>query len=133
MSTTEVTQVKQDHLLNDKQYFILNNLALVVLPAVGTLYFALAQIWGLPGGKEVLGSIVACDTFLGVLVKVGESSYDRSGAQFDGAINVSDTAEKTVYSIDLNDHPDTLKNMTQATFKINQNPAPTPPVVPPSQ
>lgn len=147
LMTTETVPAKPAHLLDDKQYFILNNLALVVLPAVGTLYFALAQIWGLPAGKEVLGSIVAFDTFLGVLVKVGEGSYDSSGAKYDGAINVTDTDAKTSYSLELNTDPADLKNKDEVTFKINPPPIPAgptlmltappappaPPATPPSQ
>lgn len=116
---------QQDHLLSDKQYFLLNALAVIILPALGTLYFALAQIWHFPAGEQVVGSIVAVDTFLGVIVKVGEQSYDQSGAKFDGAINVADQADKTVYSLELNGDPAELKNQSEVTFKVNQpNPPP---------
>ena len=37
------------------------------LPALGTLYFALAGIWGLPYGEQLVGTITAIDTFLGVI------------------------------------------------------------------
>lgn len=143
-TTTPPAQPQKDHLLSDKAYFLLNNAALVVLPALGTLYAALAVIWGLPAGKEVVGTIIAVDTFLGVLVKVGETSYDNSGAKYAGTINVSDTPEKTTFSLDLNTHPDDLKNATEASFKVQNNPplaavaaAPTPatsttPPAPPS-
>jgi hypothetical protein len=117
----------RDHLLSDQQYFLLNSLAVIVLPALGTLYFALAQIWGLPAGEQVVGSIVAVDTFLGVVVKVGEMSYNNSNSRYAGAINVSEQPDKTVYSLDLNHDPAELKNMDSVSFKVNtpkENPKP---------
>jgi hypothetical protein len=41
--------------LSNKIYDILKYVALIVLPAVGTLYFALAGIWGFPYGEEIVG------------------------------------------------------------------------------
>lgn len=120
MSTnTPDTQPGRDHLLNDQQYFLLNALAVIILPAVGTLYFALAQIWGLPSAEEVVGTIVAVDTFLGILVKVGETSYNNSESRFAGAINVAEQPDKTVYSLDLNHPVEELTNKDQVTFRVN--------------
>lgn len=50
--------------MNDKTYDVLKWIATYLLPALGTLYFALAQIWNLPYGEQVVGSITAIDTFL---------------------------------------------------------------------
>lgn len=145
MSTSTSDAPKQDHLLSDEQYFLLNSLAVIVLPALGTLYFALAQIWGLPAAEQVVGSIVAVDTFLGVVVKIGETSYNNSTNKYSGAINVSDTAEKTLYSLELNQDPASLKDMNEVRFKVHTNnpppvpkvvvpiPSGSPPPVPPSQ
>ena len=47
----------------------------VVLPALGTLYFALASIWGFPYGEEIVGTITAIDTFMGVLLKISSDNY----------------------------------------------------------
>ena len=54
--------------MNDKTYDVLKWIATYLLPALGTLYFALAQIWNLPYGEQVVGSITAIDTFLGVVL-----------------------------------------------------------------
>ncbi len=48
-----------------------------VFPAVGTLYFALAGIWGLPYGEQIVGTITAFDTFLGVILGISKSKYDK--------------------------------------------------------
>lgn len=65
-------------MLNDRVYDVLKWIALVVLPALGTLYFALASIWGLPYGQEVVGTITAIDTFLGALLGISSVQYQRS-------------------------------------------------------
>lgn len=49
----------------------------VCLPAIATLYFALAGIWGFPYGEEVVGTITAVDTFLGVLLGISSAQYNK--------------------------------------------------------
>lgn len=56
----------------NKQYDILKYIAQIVLPASGTLYFALAAIWGLPYGEQVVGTITAVDTFLGSILMLSK-------------------------------------------------------------
>lgn len=62
-------------ILNNTAYDILKYIAQIVLPAIGTLYFALAKIWGLPYGAEIVGTITAIDAFLGALLKISTDSY----------------------------------------------------------
>ena len=52
--------------MSNKTYDILKWIAMYLLPAAGTLYFALAGIWSLPYGEQVVGTITAVDTFLGL-------------------------------------------------------------------
>lgn len=63
--------------MNDKMYDVLKWIATYLLPALGTLYFALAQIWNLPYGEQVVGSITAIDTFLGVVLGLSTSQYNK--------------------------------------------------------
>ena len=63
--------------MSNKAYDILKYIALVVLPAVATLYFALSQIWGFPCGEEIVGTITAVDAFLGALLKISTSQYNK--------------------------------------------------------
>ena len=63
--------------MNNKTYDILKYIAQIVLPSLGTLYFALAQIWGLPYGQEVVGTITALDTFLGALLMISTTAYNN--------------------------------------------------------
>jgi hypothetical protein len=63
--------------LSNKAYDILKWIALVVLPAIGTLYFALAGIWGFPYAEQIVGTITAVDTFLGVLLGISAAQYKK--------------------------------------------------------
>lgn len=59
-------------------YDILKYIAQIVLPAIGTLWYALATIWGWPYVEEILGTITAIDAFLGVLLKISSDKYYKS-------------------------------------------------------
>lgn len=63
--------------MSNKVYDILKWIAMYVLPAIGTLYFALAGIWGFPFGEEVVGTITAVDTFLGVILGISTAQYNK--------------------------------------------------------
>lgn len=63
--------------MSNKVYDRLKWVAQYVLPAVGTLYFALAGIWNLPYGEQVVGTITAVDTFLGVLLGISSAKYNK--------------------------------------------------------
>ena len=64
--------------MSNKLYDILKWIAMVVLPAIATLYFALAGIWGLPYAEEVVGTITAVDTFVGVLLGISAAQYNKN-------------------------------------------------------
>ncbi len=64
--------------LNDKTYDLLKWIAQILLPAVGTLYFALSKIWGLPFAAEIVGTVTAIDAFLGALLGISTAQYNKS-------------------------------------------------------
>ncbi len=64
--------------MNNKVYDILKWVAQLLLPAIGTLYFALASIWGFPYGEEIVGTITAVDAFLGVILGISTVTYNKS-------------------------------------------------------
>jgi hypothetical protein len=63
--------------MTDKMYDLLKWVAQILLPAVATLYFAIAQIWGLPYGEEIVGTITAIDAFLGALLGISTYQYNK--------------------------------------------------------
>lgn len=64
--------------LSNKWYDVLKWIALIFLPALGALYFGLAQIWGFPYGEEIVGTISVIDTFLGALLGISTANYNKS-------------------------------------------------------
>lgn len=63
--------------MKNKVYDVLKYIAQIVLPALGTLYFALAGIWNFPYVEQVVGTISAVDTFLGVLLGISSNNYNK--------------------------------------------------------
>lgn len=67
--------------MSNSNYDFLKWVAQILLPAFGTLYFALAQIWGLPYAEQVVGTITAIDCFLGALLGISTMQYKKGGEQ----------------------------------------------------
>lgn len=64
--------------LSNKAYDTLKWIAQYLLPAIGTLYFALASIWGLPYGEQIVGTITAADAFLGAILGISTMQYNKT-------------------------------------------------------
>ena len=64
--------------MSNKTYDILKYICQIVLPAIGTLYFALAQIWGFPYAEQIVGTLTAIDTFMGVLLGISSARYNNA-------------------------------------------------------
>jgi len=100
--------------------------ATIILPALATLYFALAQLWNFPEPEKVVASITAVNTFLGVLVQISKKSYYASGQQYAGEIQVQDMGDRKVASLVVDGDPEDILALKEATFKIadtGENPA----------
>lgn len=103
-------------LLGDKTYGVLKYAATIVLPALGTLYFTLAQIWGLPKPEEVVGTIAAVNTFVGLIVGISTVSYNNSTVAYDGTIKLDGNQ---MASIQLHhESPSSFVNKPVAILKI---------------
>jgi len=87
--------------LDDKTYTFLKWVAQLLLPAIATLYFAVASIWGLPYAQQVVGTTTALDAFLGIILGISTSSYDKSG--MDGVLQIDKSnPDKDVYRLNIN-------------------------------
>lgn len=105
-------------------YDKLKFLAQVLLPALGTLYFALAQIWGLPSAEEVVGTIVAVDTFLGVLLGISQAQYMNNKVG-EGTLHVEqDATGETGMRLALDETPEQLAGKDEVRFKVKKTRAP---------
>lgn len=108
-------------LMSNRLYDTLKYLAQVLLPAVGALYFGLAQIWGLPNAEEVVGTITVVDTFLGVLLKISTDQYNNSDAKYSGHINVlqPDEDANTVMGVSID--PAAVVDKNEILLKVNKD------------
>lgn len=64
-------------LFSNKTYDILKWIAQILLPALGALYFGLAQVWGLPYGEQIVGTITVIDAFLGAILGISTINYNK--------------------------------------------------------
>jgi len=62
---------------NSKVYDVIKFIAQIVLPALGTLIFSIASIWGMPYAEQIVGTITAIDVFLGVILGVASAQYKK--------------------------------------------------------
>ena len=63
--------------LSNKTYDSMKWIAMILLPAIGALYFTLASIWGLTYAEHIVGTITGIDTFLGVILGISTSKYNK--------------------------------------------------------
>lgn len=62
---------------NTKVYDVLKTLQRIWLPALATLYVALAKIWGWPYSAEIAGTITAVVAFLGAVLEISSSEFHK--------------------------------------------------------
>ena len=63
--------------LSNSTYDTLKFLCTILLPACGTLYFALAQIWNLPLAEEIVGTLSAVAVFIGAIIGISSIQYNK--------------------------------------------------------
>lgn len=107
------------HAVYDRLKFI----AQIVLPALATMWFAIGSIWNLRHTTEVVGTITAIDLFLGTILQLSSNSYYRSGANFDGDVNVTSAEDGgNKVSFAFNEPPEEIVDdpgKHSMEFKIN--------------
>lgn len=117
----ESSRALKTPLLGDSAYNRLKQSTTVLIPAVGALYFALAQIWHLPKAEEVVGSLAALNTFLGVVLGISTRSYNRSDTKYAGIIEVEETADEKQLNFILNSAANPLEDQPEVTFRVDNN------------
>ena len=104
-------------MISNKLYDILKFCALILFPAFATLYFTLSGIWDLPNPEGVVGTIVAIDTFLGVILGISTNSYNKSDARYDGDVTIVEGEDDTTLTLGVDDPPSIL-NKKELVFKV---------------
>lgn len=67
--------------MSNKVYDILKWIAQILLPALSTLYFGIAEIWGLPYSQQIVGTFAVVDAFLGIILGISTSKYKKKNAE----------------------------------------------------
>lgn len=100
--------------LNSKIYDFLKPVALIYLPALATLYFAVASIWGVPDTQNVIGTIASINAFLGSVLGLSSKNYSSNG---DGTLVVDEEGLKRLAMPKLT--PQDIASKKTVTLKIH--------------
>lgn len=63
--------------MSSKLYDVLKWVALVCLPALSAFYAAISEIWNLPYGVQICGTIGAVSALMGALLQVSSIQYHK--------------------------------------------------------
>lgn len=109
-------------MLSNKTYDFLKWLSQIVLPAMGTLYFAIANVWHLPYAEQVVGTITALVTFFGVVLRISSANYIKSDTYGDGTLLIDQNdPTKDIYRLDIRTPLEDVKEMKTIAFKVNSD------------
>ena len=118
----EAIQPVKTPFLSNKAYDFWKYVAQIVLPAIGALYFALSQIWGLPYGEEVVGTITAVDIFLGALLLLSSNTYNKAiDSEAGGTLMVDRSETDPLLYLELDAPVDTLPLQKQVVFRVKES------------
>lgn len=89
--------VPEKPFLSNRQFNLLRAIVELVLPALGAFYFTISELWGLPYGIQIVGTIAAVATLAGICLRALRTKYDNSTAKYDGemVVNLEDPMKDT--------------------------------------
>lgn len=100
--------------INRPFYNILNFIAQILLPALGSLYFIQSQVFHFSHIGEIVGTIMIVDLFFGFLVWLCPKPYDGQIVVYEDP-----DGEKKTYSLELNSDPEKeLESKKQLVFRV---------------
>jgi DNA-directed RNA polymerase subunit E'/Rpb7 len=107
--------------LTGKTYDRAKFIALILLPALGALYFSLAQIWGLPAAEQVVGTITILDTFLGAVLRISSNTYAKEDpSQLMGTFEVLNTPDGKRWNLVLEEDPEKFETAEEVRFRLRR-------------
>ena len=62
--------------LSNRMYDALRFIAELLLPGLATLYAALSPVWNFPYAEQIVTTVVAVDTFLGLFINYLRKRYN---------------------------------------------------------
>lgn len=106
-------------ILNDKIYNAFKTIITYILPELGTLYFALSEIWNLPYASQIVGTISAITAFLGMCIGISKHNYSPEN---NGVLQMDTTGDTDVYRFVIDESTlEDLKNKSSITLSIDPN------------
>lgn len=108
-------------IFDNKTYDKLKFIALVLLPALATLYFGLGQVWHLPKTEEIVGTITVVDTFLGVLVRLSATGYKTVGGGTDGDLIVNEADGENYLALGINKSVAAMTSKDVVSLRVVDN------------
>lgn len=104
--------------MSNKTYDFFKWVVRYFLPGLGTLYFTIAKIWGLPAAEEVVGTIVAVTLAISTWIGLSNAQYKMNPSNYDGTMVVDnregDRERWTFIAEDL----DEMKGKKVAKFRV---------------
>lgn len=105
--------------LSEGSYDFLKKFVTLILPALSSLYFGLAQIWGLPAAEEVVGTCALLATFLGVVLGISSARYNESTMATQGDLVVTPNPDGSPNLVlALNEGAEKIVDKKTVTFKV---------------
>lgn len=106
-------------IFSGKTYDFVKKLVQVIFPALGTLYFTLANLWGLPAAEQVVGSLTAFTLFLGVLVGISSNRYNAGMSTYAGELLVTtQNGEVAIKKLSLDLTPAQIAGRKTIVFNV---------------
>lgn len=104
--------------ISNKTYDVIKWIVTIVLPAIITLYSALASIWGFPYAEQIVPTLAAIEVFLGVIMGISTHNYNKT---CDGMLHVDMSDEaKDNYLFEVDDL-DGITDKDRITLKIKDH------------
>lgn len=120
---TEYWENRKKGLLPDSLFNTFRFFVEVILPGVGALYFALAEIWNLPNAAQVVATLSAVAVFLGLFVnyaRIKHSEVNENLVDGELVIDLNDPMKDT-YSIEIHRPLGELPLQNEVRLKVRNN------------
>lgn len=118
---SDIIESEDKPMLSNETYDFLKKTVQIILPALGTLYFTLASIWGLPAAEQVVGTIAALTVFGGVLLSLSSKRYNDSDGRFDGSIDIEPGEDEETTNLNVSLDPVAMAYKDEVVVKINRS------------
>lgn len=101
----------------NKVYDKIKIVVIIIIPAIITLYSSLASIWGFPYAEQIIATLAAINVFLGVIMKISTSTYEKT---YDGTLHVDTVTDNSTdrYLFEVDDL-DNISDKDHIMLKIN--------------